>query len=357
MSCKILTAALLSILSTEWAAASSFSKSARGTTTAQFLSLGVGARAIGLGEAYSTIADDANAIYWNPAALAQINGKSLTFMHALYLESISFDFAGYGQRMGNHAIGVGMQYLSAGKLPETDMAGTETGSVSPNDMAASIGYAYRFGEDGLAIGGVGKFIRSQVVTSAQTFAGDIGIHSLQLFGSKFRAAAVASNIGGKLKFDQDSENLPLLIKAGASCGITQSWDLAFEEGFPKDDRPYTALGTEYRFPITEGTRLATRVGLNTRTLGEVGGLTGLSLGLGFSFSTLSFDYAFVPIGDLGLTHRLSMTISFGNHKSRERARRPFIEDIPKKLEHIDRRPSRRASESPQIEPSVPGWIY
>ena len=46
-----------------------FSSSARGTTAAQFLKLGAGARAVAMGEAFSAVADDASALYWNPAAL------------------------------------------------------------------------------------------------------------------------------------------------------------------------------------------------------------------------------------------------------------------------------------------------
>ena len=361
MNLKILTAALLLVLPAGRAVASSFAKSARGTTTAQFLRLGVGARAIGMGEAYSTLADDGNAIYWNPAALTQIKGTAVTFMHALYLESISFDFAGYGQRVGNHAIGAGVQYLSAGKLPETDMTGAETGSISPSDMAASVGGAYRFGGDRFAVGVAGKYIRSQVVTSAQTFAGDIGIHSLKLFGSKFRASVVASNFGGKLKFDQDSESLPLLIKAGASYGITKTWDLAFEEGFPKDDQPYSALGTEYRMPVGNSYTFSGRAGMNTRTLGEVSGLSGISMGFGIAFKSLSADYAFVPIGELGITHGLSMTFSFGNQLPRERIRRPRIETSPERIDAnpADRKSNRRESGDSQkgTRQEVPGWVY
>ena len=306
-------AVLLVLLPAGRAVASSFSKSARGTTTAQFLRLGVGARAIGMGEAYSTLADDASALYWNPAALTQIPNISATFMHALYLESIFYDFAAYGQRFGNHAIGAGVQYLSAGKLPETDMTGAETGSISPSDMAASLGYAYRFGEDGLALGMSGKYIRSKVATSASTFASDAGILSprFSLFGRKIRVSLAAANIGGKLKFDRDSEQLPLLLKAGASCRLTSSWDIAVEEGFPKDDQPYSAFGTEYRLPVGNSYVISGRAGMNTRTIGEVSGMSGVSMGFGIAFKSISVDYAFVPVGELGNTHRLSLSLAWG----------------------------------------------
>src|SRR2546421_12565219 len=70
-----------------------FGSSSKGDIAASFLKLGVGARAIGLGEAYSALADDASALYWNPAALSEMsNPSSLALMHASYVDSSFFDY-------------------------------------------------------------------------------------------------------------------------------------------------------------------------------------------------------------------------------------------------------------------------
>ena len=61
-----------------------FSKDDAGTATAQFLKLGAGAQAAGMGEAYAGVAKDDTSIYWNPAGLNNITGKSASFMHAIY---------------------------------------------------------------------------------------------------------------------------------------------------------------------------------------------------------------------------------------------------------------------------------
>ena len=97
----------------------------KGTSAAQLLKLGAGARATALGEAYTAAADDASAIYWNPAALTRIDGQSLNLMHAELLGGISYEFLGYGQNLGEgRAWGASLQYLSVPVITETDASST-----------------------------------------------------------------------------------------------------------------------------------------------------------------------------------------------------------------------------------------
>lgn len=67
-----------------------------GTTVAQFLKIGAGARPISMGGAYTALADDINSIYWNPAGLAIIGGSGeATFNHAEWLADTQYDFAAF----------------------------------------------------------------------------------------------------------------------------------------------------------------------------------------------------------------------------------------------------------------------
>ncbi|MBI4656109.1 MAG: PorV/PorQ family protein [Elusimicrobia bacterium] len=299
-----------------------FSSGEKGTTSGQFLKIGVGARATGMGEAYSAIADEASAIYWNPAALIRINDYSATFMHADLLGGISYEFLGYAQRLGDiGTFGMGFQYLSVPTIHETDSSGFETGvTVNPKDLAISLAYSYPLkylGVEKWSVGISGKFIRCKIDKTASTFAADVGVlsPSYSLSGKDVRVSFVIQNLGGKLKFAQDSEPLPLNVKLGSSLFIRQNWIAGLDLNFPKDNRLYAAVGTEYKFTSWADWKFAGRLGFNSRTLGDVSGLNGLSIGAGVNFRFAELDYAFLPFGSIGITHRFSLTLTFGTSQS------------------------------------------
>ena len=64
-----------------------------GTAGAQFLKIGVDARAVAMSEAYSAICNDASAIFWNPSGLAFIENTSAIVSHAEWLADINFNAA------------------------------------------------------------------------------------------------------------------------------------------------------------------------------------------------------------------------------------------------------------------------
>ena len=66
-----------------------------GTTAAKFLSIGEGSKASGMGGAFTSIANDATAMYWNPAGLSFNNTKEVYFNHANWIADISFDYFGF----------------------------------------------------------------------------------------------------------------------------------------------------------------------------------------------------------------------------------------------------------------------
>jgi long-subunit fatty acid transport protein len=76
-----------------------------GISTAQFLKIGVGARASALGDAFVAIANDVSALYWNPAGLVQFKNDEIIFSHNNWVVDINHDFLGGVYHFGgNHAL-------------------------------------------------------------------------------------------------------------------------------------------------------------------------------------------------------------------------------------------------------------
>lgn len=288
-----------------------FSSSERGTTSANFLKLGAGARALAMGEAYAAVADDATALYWNPAGLTLIPARqfSATFMHAAHVASSFYDYGATARNLGPAgAWGVGLQYFSAGSVVGTDETGAQTGDFTPQDLAAALGYARQF--RGYSIGVAGKYISSRIAGSARTGAADIGLLTPGYIDGKLRLAFTASNLGGRLRFDEVSEDLPRQMRLGAAYRFNPRWLAAADLILPADNDPAAAVGIERRWGVGSQTGFAARAGFNSRTVRDLDGLNALSLGLGLASGGLGLDYAFLPLGSLGTTHRISLSMRF-----------------------------------------------
>ena len=314
-----LAAAVLS-LSLDLPAWAGFTSGDAGTSGAQFLKLGAGARAEGMAEAYTAVVDGADAIYWNPAALALIKVRSACFAYSPLAAGINYEFLGYGQKLGSlGGIGGGVQYVSQPGIDETDSSGFATGNTfHPSDLAAALGYAYTIQGDlgallqGATLGATGKFIRSTITKSVNAYAFDLGYLSpaVKLWDGDFRLAYVAQNLGGKIRFQQAGDNLPTNLRLGSSYAVNSQWLLALDFNEPLDNTPYLSFGTEYLYQPDEETSFAVRAGVNTRAWGAVSDLSAFSIGFGGKFRQFGVDYAFSPMGSLGTANHVSVNFSF-----------------------------------------------
>lgn len=298
---------MLMISGFSWAG--SFSSSANGTSAAGFLELGVSARAQALGDAYSALADEASALYWNPAALSLIKKRSIILTHATYVDSGFFDYAAYAQSFGRAgSFAVGFEHASAGEITRRDDEGFETGSYTPRDLALSFGYSHDLKNWSLGISA--KYIQSQITRSAQAAVFDFGALSPAILGEKLRLAATVTNLGSPLKFNDVSENLPLAFRLGSAYKFSERCSTSLDAQFPLRQRPSIAMGAEYRVPILQFLSATARAGFNSRSLQEIGGFSGVTFGAGLGLKQMSLDYASVPFGSLGLLHRVSLSYQF-----------------------------------------------
>lgn len=324
---RALLAALLLALAAPTARAAGFRDGDVGTGAAQFLKLGADARATAMGQAGRAISEDANAVYWNPAGLAALTHRHATMTHGSYYQSIFYDYIAYAQpirplsggrrerelRADQYgAFGVALLYLNAGQIQELDNTGISTGeSYTPQDAAFMAGWGAPITRV-LDMGVSGKYISSRIKGSASTGAFDLGARlRLRFFDIPWVVSASVHNLGGRLKFIEEEDELPMTLAIANAVRLTKSFLLAFDVVAPKDNAPHGAMGAEYRFVYDSDLSATLRAGYNLRTnSGDLGGRTGLSAGGGFGIARFGVDYAWSPFGLLGDTHRISLNYRF-----------------------------------------------
>ena len=293
-----------------------FSSKAAGTTSADFLNLPVGARASAMGGAYSAISEEASAIYWNPAGLVQIPKLSAIFMRTQYVQDISYQYAAYAHRLTYDSVIAGSVLLTdIGAIDRTDMNGNPVGAgtFSPRDQVYTLSYSkaiLEFSDKDMdvSVGVSVKYIRSQIVESAKAYAGDLGIMTYNFTNIPYRLGVTMTNLGSGMRYDVDSSPLPLTFKLAGAVNPFRNMLFAVDVVLPKQNRPSFLLGTELSTEPSELTRLSARAGLNAQRLKD--GLGGFTMGVGATLHFFTLDYAFVPMGELGSTHKISITFDF-----------------------------------------------
>jgi hypothetical protein len=122
-----------------------------GTTSANFEKIGMGARAAGMGDAFAAVADDATAMYWNPAGLVLARGTEFSLTHTVWLQGISDEYFAFTQNLKRDgAFGGSLEYLGTGTFSGTleNSDGSYGGvgnNVSASTYMGSAAYAQRLG--------------------------------------------------------------------------------------------------------------------------------------------------------------------------------------------------------------------
>jgi hypothetical protein len=279
-----------------------------GTAAYSFLKIGVGARAVSLGNSYVGLADDESAIYYNPAGMSRIPGYALSTSYHNYVSDIQGGYLSAVLPWGDgRKLGFAINYLSFGDTPETNNAGEVIGNFGGGDLAITAAYSQSLMEQ-FYLGVAGKFIYESIDSFHSTgMALDIGL-LYEFPDGHTSLGAAASNLGFQLSglSEEHKDPLPVMFKLGVAHQMHGApLNIVADVGKFSDNDFFLGGGVE--FIGIEAIKL--RMGYNTvgsdyKTGGDGESLAGMSFGLGINISKLTFDYAYVPFADLGNSHRI-----------------------------------------------------
>jgi len=295
-----------------------------GITAADFLKIGVGARPDAMAESYAAIANDAYALFYNPAGIAQFDKTEVAVAHSSWFVGLQHDFIGGVYHLDSqNSIGVSIVSLESDDMPvTTEFQPYGTGAYFKyGDLALAATYARKM-TNNFSFGFTVKYIDETLAQlSMRGVLIDLGTYYWTGLGTT-RFAVSVSNFGGQLT---PSGSVTLVDGSTVSSFQSFSPPTIFRIGFafepyqddankltasaqlnhPADDAENISLGAEYSFESALFLRAGYKINVDEQSY---------SLGAGVradaKFATVYFDYAFTPYERLGDVHTFSLNLRF-----------------------------------------------
>lgn len=284
-----------------------------GTYAAQFLKINTSARAAGMGSAYTAVANDAAAIYWNPAGMVELSRTEVTLNSVVWPADIDVYFAGavFQTPYFPGTFGISARALTMDPQLERTVympQGTNR-YFDAGDMSFGLSYAMYF-TDRFSAGVTAHFIHMGLADkSVETMAFDFGlIYRIGIRGMKL--GMMIQSLGSEVDFDDRSSKLPTLFRVGLSVDAYRRGAHALlacgEFSHPSDNKERMNVGMEYGFNRFFFLRGGYNIDYDTQ---------GVAGGVGFRIDTsqtsdIGLDYAWEDLGYLGSAHRVTLNFSY-----------------------------------------------
>ncbi len=318
-----------------------------GAAGGEFLRISVGARANGMGGAFSGVSNDLSALFYNPAGLVDIKGYNANISYSQWFGGYTHNYlAGVMPVAEKYKVGLSITNLSSGDIPITTLDDENRlgNSYSINDIAIGASFA-GFLTEQFSFGVNLKYVQNTIYSmSAPGLFVDIG--TLYRFGG-YRVGFAMSNLGPQMQFSGANLNLkadlisqlqyqkldasllsspfnvPLIFNAGVACDALSEWFGMYEStpdlgaSQPRMHRLIVAadfatlsdvpeqfaVGAEYVWNDILALRAGYRYGQDQFKLS--GGIGVRYVGSGFEGA---FDYSMQPTSDLGMVNRLTVSV-------------------------------------------------
>lgn len=314
-----------------------------GMVGVNFLKVGIGARAVSLGGAYTALSNDLTSMFWNPAGLSQVEGINGSVNYTQWFAGFSHNFAALVVPLGNYRAGIGFTSFSSGQIPYTtieDPSGNFTYEVQ--DMCITGSFAGKI-TDEFSFGANIKYVQTAF---ARVNSGGVAFDLGTQYNSNWKGMRVGfalSNLGPKQNFSgQDLNqvnkivnganaapvdmtlistgyNLPLTFRAGIAADMMSvvndtentpkdaesKWIAAADFVTVADAPEMFSLGTEYTWNNLISLRAGYQFGHD---------VFGFAAGIGLNYTSGMFDgtldYAISPANaQIGLINRISVAVA------------------------------------------------
>ncbi|HPI38485.1 MAG TPA: PorV/PorQ family protein [Ignavibacteriaceae bacterium] len=306
-----------------------------GASGAQFLQIPIGSRAEAMGGAVVGLADDASAVFWNPAGIVKVNNFQVFFSYINWFELFDLNAASIVYNAGElGSFGASMIIFNTGKMEittETEPNGTGR-YFDAGDLAIGVSYA-RYLTDRFSVGVSVKYVYQRIWNeSSSGIAFDLGTQ-YKLDFQNLTIAMAMTNFGGDLKYDgsdldfshRKDDNFPI-SRLTPSRLTTEEYPLplnfqvgigfdVFEYEFvkmkgaidvthPNDNKERAHFGTEFSF----FDRLYLRGGYKLN-YDDQNVTFGAGINLLWGSNAVYFDYAYSVYDILPAVHRISLKLS------------------------------------------------
>lgn len=312
-----------------------------GTAAAQFLKIGVGARAMGMGGSFTAVANDISTIYWNPAGIANLDRTSIGFTHSQWFADITHDFAGVVVPISSSDfLAVHATTLNTGEQEVTTVANPDGAGVfyDVRDLAIGLSYARQL-TDKFSVGISGKYVMQTLYNvQASSFTLDIGSYLRTGFHNLIIGMAI-SNFGGSMQLDgrdlitiadvnssfsgdynpdarltTQEYPLPLIFRVGLSMDfiggkepVIESQDfrltLATEGIHLNDNNERFNIGSEISWTETVFLRGGYKINYDTEKWAA-----GVGVNFPIGNQKVAFDYAYIDFDNLGNVSQFSLQL-------------------------------------------------
>ena len=301
----------------------------------QFLKIGVGARAVGMGESYIAVGQGADVIFWNPAGLAYVQGTEISFSHTSWIADIKHNAVAAATRLREWGvIGVSFITMDYGDIYRTAVdfnpaneygytGGKRFGGekIQVNEYAFGLAYSKKF-TDKFSLGVHAKYVSQDLGSTRVMVSGDERISNNKVstmaydFGTLYyigikdlRLAMSIVHFAGDLKYEREAFQLPLTFQVGVAMNIfsvfemeeNQSMTVSMEAIHPRDYTERYHVGAEYIYDNIFAFRAGYKFNYD-----EEGYTAGLGL---IPKKGLFIDYAYADFGEaFGSVHRFTIGI-------------------------------------------------